>query len=577
MAVGVRGRAARVFDPAEVGNPAADAGFSVLYGLSWLTANVAADGPLLLAIDDLHWCDRTSSRFVAYAVRRLEDLGVLVAATVRDGEPHVDARLLGEIAEDPAAVTIRPPVLGPIAVNQLVRQRLGTDGEPSFVEACHRATGGNPLLLHEVLKTMHSEGVRPDAAHSDAIRNVGPRAVSRSVLLRLARLQADAVTVAQAVAVLGDSAGLPVTAALSGLDEARVARATRVLAAAEILRPESPLGFVHPLVRDAVYLDLAPAERELQHERAARMLIELEAAPELIATHLLKVPCRSDRWVATLLHDAGLAAMRRADAESAVSYLRRALAEPSPVDRRTSLLIDLGTAEALANEKAESAEHLKAGYGGVSDPLERATTAETLARVLLFTAPASEAAAVARQAAEELPVQFADVRWRLEALELFSVHLGATVQDAVDRLEAARGGLRGDGVGARMLAAVAAADWATSGGSESECCKLATAALADGVLVAADPAPMGMVAAGCSISPGAMRRWPSLRRPAPRLTAVVRRSRWPASISVKGRRGWPAGSWPRPKRRCDWQTGSPTPGARLPPRCPTALDGWPSC
>ena len=48
--------AARVFDPAEVGNPSADAGFSVLYGLSWLTANVAADRPLLLAIDDLHWC-----------------------------------------------------------------------------------------------------------------------------------------------------------------------------------------------------------------------------------------------------------------------------------------------------------------------------------------------------------------------------------------------------------------------------------------------------------------------------------------------------------------------------------------
>ena len=47
-----------------------------------------------------------------------------------------------------------------------------------------------------------------------------------------------------------------------------------------------------------------------------------------------------------------------------------------------------------------------------------------------------------------------------------------------------------------MLAAVAAADWATSGGSASECCELATAALADGVLVAADPAPMGTVAGG---------------------------------------------------------------------------------
>jgi DNA-binding CsgD family transcriptional regulator len=488
--------AARVFDAAEVGNPSADAGFSVLYGLSWLTANAAADRPLMLAIDDLHWCDRASLRFIAYLVRRLEDLSVLVTATVRDGEPHVDTKMLGEIGQDPAAVSVRPRELSQDAVAELVRQRLGAGADPSFVTVCHQATGGNPLLLHEVLKTMQTDGVRPDALHSEMIRDIGPRAVSRSVLLRLARLHGDAVAVARAVAVLGDGAGLPATAALSGLDEARVARATRSLAAAEILRPESPLGFVHPLVRDAVYLDLVPAERALQHEHAANVLIELGAAPDLIAAHLLRVPCRSDRWVATLLHDAGLAAMRRADAESAVAYLRRALAEPPPADRRTSLLLDLGTAEALANEKAAAAEHLKLGYAGISDPLDRATTAETLARVLLFTGPASEAAAVARQAAGELPEGLADVRWRLEALELFSVNLGADIADTVARLEAARVGLRGEGVGARMLAAVAAADWATSGGSAPECCELATAALADGVLVAADPAPMGTIAGG---------------------------------------------------------------------------------
>jgi DNA-binding CsgD family transcriptional regulator len=488
--------ASRVFDPAEVGNPSADAGFSVLYGLSWLTANAAADRPLLLAIDDLHWCDRASLRFIAYLVRRLEDLRVLVAATVRAGEPHVDSRMLGEIAQDPAAVSVRPAELSEEAVSELVRLRLGAGAETSFVRACHRSTGGNPLLLHEVLKTMQSDGVRPDALHADVIRDIGPRAVSRSVLLRLARLHGDAVAVARAVAVLGDDAGLPATAALSGVDEARVAQAMRSLAAAEILRPESPLGFVHPLVRDAVYLELLPAERELQHERAARTLIEMEAAPELIAAHLLMVPRRSDPWVATLLHDAGLAAMRRADAESAVSYLRRALAEPPPADARTSLLIDLGTAEALANEKAASAEHLAAGYETLSEPLQRAATAETLARVLLFTAPASEAAAVARQAAEELPVELADVRWRLEALELFSVNLGAHVPGAVARLEAARDGLRGDGVGARMLAGVAAADWATAGGSASECCELARAALDGGVLIAADPAPMGTIPGG---------------------------------------------------------------------------------
>ena len=299
--------AARVFDPADVGNPFDDAGLSALYGLSWLTVNIAGDGPLLLAIDDLQWCDRASLRFIAYLVARLEKLGVLVAATIRHGEPNVDSRLLGEIKRDPGVVSVRPGELSEGAVSELVRQRLSADGAPSFVAACHRATGGNPLLLLEVLKTMGTEGVRPDAGHVGVVRDIGGRAVSSAVLLRLARLPADAVAVARAVAVLGDGAGLPATAALAGLDEDRVARATRSLTAAEILSSELPLGFVHPLVRDAVYLELAPAERALAHERAARALSELGATPELGAPHLLVVPCRSDPWVVSLLHEIGRA------------------------------------------------------------------------------------------------------------------------------------------------------------------------------------------------------------------------------------------------------------------------------
>jgi DNA-binding CsgD family transcriptional regulator len=485
--------AARVFDPANVDDPAADGGFSVLYGLSWLTANIAADGPVLFTIDDLHWSDGASLRFIAYLIRRLEDRGVLVVATIRDGEPGVDSMLLGEITGDPRAVSVRPRELSRGAATELVRQRLGAGAEPSFVAACHERTGGNPLLLLEVLKTMRSEGVRPDAEHADAIRDIGPRAVSRLVLRRLARLHPDAITVARAVAVLGGNAGLPATAALSGLDEARVAAATRGLIAAEILRPESPLEFVHPLVRDAVYLDLVPTERELQHERAVRRLIELEAPPELIASHLLKVPSRSDGWVAAQLREAGLAAMRRSDAESAVLYLRRALEEPPPTDDRPSLLVELGTAEALANDKASAAEHLTAAFEAISDPPARARAGEMLARVLLFTAPASETAAVARRAPSGLPPELIDLRWRLEALELYTVCFGASVPDARARLEHARDGLRGVGVGARMLAGVVASDWAQCGGSASECCDLAAAALADGVLVADDPGLMPMV------------------------------------------------------------------------------------
>ena len=486
--------AARVFAPPDEADAAGDVSFGILVGLFWLTANVATDGPLMLAIDDLHWCDPASLRFIAYLERRLEGLQVLVVTASRMGEPDADTRLIEEIAHDQAAVPLRPQALSDAGVAELVRERLGADAEPAFVAACRRATAGNPLLLRELLKTLASEGVEPGAVDADVIRDIGPRAVSRTVLLRLARLPAGAIAVARAVAVLGDGAGLPATAILAALDEPSAAEAVAALVGAEILRPEAPLGFVHPLVRDAIYHELAPSQRELQHERAAKALIDLGAAPEHVAAHLLVVPCRAEPWVADLLRDAARAARRRGVAESAVAYLRRALAEPAPEAERTALLLELGMAEALLNVPA-SVEHLGEAHAQLTDPLERARAGDLLARMLLFTRPPQEAVAVARNTIADLPAGSADERRALEAFELYAgVAFGADVPDAAARLASVRVGERAVGPGASMMLAVTAWDRALRGGTAPECADLALAALADGSLIAADPGFMAIVA-----------------------------------------------------------------------------------
>lgn len=103
--------AARVFAPPDDDDPFGDVSFGILYGLFRLTANIAVDGPLALIIDDLHWCDRASVRFITYLERRLEGLQVLVATATRNGEPKAETRLISEIADDPAAVSIRPGAL----------------------------------------------------------------------------------------------------------------------------------------------------------------------------------------------------------------------------------------------------------------------------------------------------------------------------------------------------------------------------------------------------------------------------------------------------------------------------------
>ncbi|HEY2200843.1 MAG TPA: AAA family ATPase, partial [Solirubrobacteraceae bacterium] len=527
--------AARVFAPPEEDETTSPGSFAVLHGLFWLTANVAADGPLCLSIDDLHWCDRASLRFVAYLERRLEGLRVLIAAAARVGDPSAESSLVLDIAHDPAVVAIRLSALSEDGVVEMVRARLGPDAERPFCSACHRSTGGNPLLLQELVKTMQAEHVRPDAAHADAIREVGPRAVSRTVLLRLSRLPSDAVAVARAVALLGDGASLPATAALANLDEQRVADATRALVAAEILRTEAPVGFVHALVRDAVYHELSVSERELQHDRAARELAALGAAPEVVASHLLLVPSRADPWVADVLREAGRLASRRGDAESAVAYLRRALEEGSTGEDRVRLLWDLGFAEARV-DSAASVERLREIQDLLEDPLQRALAADVLARALLWTSPAQEAVVVAQRAVAELQGAHRDERRALEAIELYAAFFGgAQVPDCAARLARVRAAGVPDRLGAKMLAAVAAWEWALGDGSARECSEFAVAVLADGSLIARDPG-FGAAVAGSVLALAdhdeALRVWERA------MSAARRLGSHPQVCSVNLWRGW---------------------------------------
>ena len=103
----------------EPGREGLDVSFAVLHGLYWLTLNVAAEEPLLLCVDDLHWCDRPSLRFLAYLVRRFEGLGGLLVAGLRSAEPGTDPVLLGEIVSNPALVNLTPSPLSELGVAEL--------------------------------------------------------------------------------------------------------------------------------------------------------------------------------------------------------------------------------------------------------------------------------------------------------------------------------------------------------------------------------------------------------------------------------------------------------------------------
>src|SRR5215831_18806753 len=67
--------------------PSADRAFSMLHGLYWLLNNLTEEGPVVLSVDDLHWCDAESLRFLTYLAPRLEGLTLALIASARGGEP----------------------------------------------------------------------------------------------------------------------------------------------------------------------------------------------------------------------------------------------------------------------------------------------------------------------------------------------------------------------------------------------------------------------------------------------------------------------------------------------------------
>jgi predicted ATPase len=157
-----------------------DGSFAALHGLYWLTVNLTADGPLMLIIDDLHWCDRPSLRFLAYLSRRLDGLGAVVVAGLRTAEPGTDPVLLGEIVSNPEALHIHPGPLSDEGVTEMVRARLGSEPDAAFVTACRSATGGNPLLLRQLLSSLEADGRSPCWAVTPSCRWWRRSAGSRS-------------------------------------------------------------------------------------------------------------------------------------------------------------------------------------------------------------------------------------------------------------------------------------------------------------------------------------------------------------------------------------------------------------
>ena len=402
--------------PTSASQEGAESSFAMLHGLYWLTANFASRSPTLLVVDDLHWADEPSLRWLHYLSRRLEGLPVILLIGTRPPEQANLSVLVGELLADPAGVVMRPGSLGQESAATLARERLGGEPASAFAAALETGSGGNPLYLVALLDAVWRQGLAPTAEHAPHLLELGPRAVSYGVSSRLGRLPAEASDLLGAAAILGDRTELSLVAALAGTNPGTALKAASALVRADLLRHENPVEFTHPVVRTAVLAEMTADELTRAHRRAAETLLERGARFEQVATYLIRTVPASDPFVVDTLRRAAESSLAQGAPDASVAYLRRALDEPPTPAQRGDLLGELGIAE-MTIDATSSADHLRQSLDQLNDPTRRPEIVVAYANTLnLFGHHRRESAELLRRTRERLGSQNSDLDERLTAL-----------------------------------------------------------------------------------------------------------------------------------------------------------------
>jgi DNA-binding NarL/FixJ family response regulator len=417
LTVGAAGLAERAIAP-EAGEPAfaGDAMHAAVRGLVWLATNLAERDVAVLVVDDVHWADAPSLRWLAVLARSLGELRIAVVCALRSGEPAAAPELLAELLASAPEPPVRPRALGPVATETLVRERLPA-ASAGFAHACHAVTGGNPFLLGALLTQLVADAVAPDDEAATRLGAFGSEQVTRVVERQLARLPDGAGSLARAVAVLGPGAPLRHAAGLARLEPAGAAHSADALRAAGLLDDGPGLTLAHPLIAGTLYTSLPAGERALRHADAAALLAGERADPERIGLHLLRTEPAGDATTVAMLRDAARRAGARGAPQSAATYLRRAAAEPPPdAAEDADVRLELGLAlAAFMHPDAYELDLLHEAVAVAPTPLQRGTIALSGARALGLSGRFERAFALCHQALEQAEAYPAALRERLEA------------------------------------------------------------------------------------------------------------------------------------------------------------------
>ena len=392
--------------------------------------DAAADGPLLVVLDDLHWADPDSLRLLRLAATEARRAPLLLVGTLRPDDtataPVVRA-MLSDLASSTEVVQLRG--LPATAVGRLVGELTGREPTDELVAAVTRQTGGNPFFLREVLRLLVAEGGLDEAVVGGGRLAVPP--LVRDVLLRrVAQLSAPVRALLDAAAVAGARAPLPVLARVLDEDPGAVRRAADEAEAARFVTVAAQdLRFEHDLVREALVAELDGAERRRLHLAIGHALRDADPAAAAdrtseIAGHLVEaLPAGDPVEAAVAALAAGRQALEQHAPTDAVRHLERGIAAlegagPAAALERTSLLLALGDARTVDGDRPGARHAYRDGAAGAraaADPESLSRAAIGFAGVMASPRPDPERVELLEEALAALGDRRDSLRARLQA------------------------------------------------------------------------------------------------------------------------------------------------------------------
>jgi DNA-binding CsgD family transcriptional regulator len=355
---------------------------AIAMGTRSVLAQLAGQGPVLIAVDDAQWLDQATAAALTFCVRRLDDVPVGVAVSVRttsDPQATFDQAV--------ARYRRRGIRVGPLslaALHQLIKAETGIVLPRPALARVEAVSGGNPLYALEIARELRASG------ETNALQVPVPEDLRQLLGVRIRRLPLEtreALLVASALA--RPTTELVPEDALIAAEDADVVR----------IEPGGRIRFTHPLLASTVYERAGDEQRREVHRRLARLV----ADPEERARHLALAAEGPDELVAAELERAADAAFARGAAHAAAELHELALRLTPAPGSDTGLTRRMALAESLLRDgdaqRARAALEEVLAMGPTGDLHGRALLAQAK---LLWLEDVGAAVPLLERAAEEV-------------------------------------------------------------------------------------------------------------------------------------------------------------------------------